>query len=72
MSDETSEAKVSEQPEAPAAAPEPAPVVRRQSIVMRTGSCDMRVGTGALEQLGQAAKIAAGKPCALFRSGRGR
>lgn len=63
MSDETSEAKVSEQPEASAAAPEPAPVVRRQSIVMRTGSCDMRVGTGALEQLGQAAKIAAGKPC---------
>lgn len=68
MSDETSEAQVPDQPEAatePPAAPEPAPapVVRRQSIVMRTGSCDMRVGTGALEQLGQAAKIAAGKPC---------
>lgn len=63
MSDETSEAKVSEQPMAPAAVPVPAPVVRRQSVVMRTGSCDMRVGTGAVEQLGQAAKIAAGKPC---------
>lgn len=42
--------------------PAPAPVVRRQSVVMRTGSCDMRVGTGALDQLGNAARIAAGKP----------
>ena len=52
------------EPEAPVA-PEPeapAPVVRRQSVVMRTGSCDMRVGTGALDQLGNAARIAAGKP----------
>ena len=52
------------EPEAPVA-PEPetpAPVVRRQSVVMHTGSCDMRLGTGALDQLGNAARIAAGKP----------
>ncbi len=63
--DAPAEAAVAAQaPEAAVSEPEPAPapVVRRQSVVMRTGSCDMRVGTGALDQLGNAARIAAGKP----------
>jgi len=63
MSDENTEAAEQAAPEAKIAPePAPAPVVRRQSVVMRTGSCDMRVGTGALDQLGNAARIAAGKP----------
>ena len=46
-------------------ATEPEPVVvpiRRQSIVLRSGACDMRVGPGAADQLGQATKSVAGKP----------
>lgn len=71
MSDENTEAAEQAAPEAKIAPePAPAPVVRRQSVVMRTGSCDMRVGTGALDQLGNAARIAAGKPSrALLVSG---
>ena len=47
-------------PEAPAA---PAvPVVRRQSIVTRSGACDMRVGAGATDSLGQSLKSVVGKP----------
>lgn len=71
MSDENTEAAEQAAPEAKIAPePAPAPVVRRQSVVMRTGSCDMRVGTGALDQLGNAARIAAGKPTrALLVSG---
>ena len=44
---------------------EPEPVVvpiRRQSIVLRSGACDMRVGPGVADQLGQATKSVAGKP----------
>ena len=71
MSDENTEAAEQAAPEAKIAPePVPAPVVRRQSVVMRTGSCDMRVGTGALDQLGNAARIAAGQPSrALLVSG---
>ena len=71
MSDENTEAAEQAAPETKIAPePAPAPVVRRQSVVMRTGSCDMRVGTGALDQLGNAARIAAGKPSrALLVSG---
>ena len=60
---ESPEPEAAAAPAEPEPAPEPTYVVRRQSVVMRTGSCDMRVGTGAIDQLGQAAKIAAGKPC---------
>lgn len=64
-----SEPEATSTPAEPAPEP-PTPVVRRQSVVMRTGSCDMRVGTGALDQLGNAARIAAGKPArALLVSG---
>ena len=36
--------------------------IRRQSIVLRSGACDMRVGPGVADQLGQATKSVAGKP----------
>lgn len=43
--------------------PEPVVVpIRRQSIVLRSGACDMRVGPGVADQLGQATKSVAGKP----------
>lgn len=46
-----------------AAEPEPVVVpIRRQSIVLRSGACDMRIGPGAADQLGQATKSVAGKP----------
>ena len=51
-----------------AAEPEPEPVVavRRQSIVLRSGACDLRVGPGVVDQVGQAAKTVAGKPGSVF------
>ncbi len=52
----------------PAAEPEAEPVVavRRQSIVLRSGACDLRVGPGVVDQVGQAAKTVAGKPGSVF------
>ena len=52
----------------PAAEAEPEPVVavRRQSIVLRSGACDLRVGPGVVDQVGQAAKTVAGKPGSVF------
>ncbi len=49
-------------------APEPAPAIslRRQSIVLRSGACDLRVGPGSIDQVGQAAKTVAGKPGGAF------
>ncbi len=70
--DETDAATDADQPaEADAEAepePEPAPVItlRRQSIVLRSGACDLRVGPGAIDQVGQAAKTVAGKPGGVF------
>lgn len=72
--DETDAATDADQPaEADAAAdaepaPEPAPVItlRRQSIVLRSGACDLRVAPGAIDQVGQAAKTVAGKPGSVF------
>lgn len=46
----------------PASEPEPVPVVRRQSIVTRSGACDMRVGRGATDTLGQSLKSVVGRP----------
>ncbi len=52
--------------DAPAEEPEedakPVVAVRRQSIVLRSGACDMRVGPGVIDQIGNAAKTVAGKP----------
>ncbi len=52
----------------PEAEPEAEPVVaiRRQSIVLRSGACDLRVGPGVVDQVGQAAKTVAGKPGSVF------
>lgn len=58
------------EPEAPAVEPtEPAEPIeperiapRRQSLVLRSGSCDMRVGQDALDLLGQCLKAVSGKP----------
>lgn len=46
---------------APAPAPEP-PVIRRQSLSLRSGLCDMRVGVGAAERMGQDLRGLVGKP----------
>ena len=48
------------------AAAEPVVAVRRQSIVLRSGACDLRVGPGVVDQVGQAAKTVAGKPGSVF------
>ena len=45
---------------------EPVVAVRRQSIVLRSGACDLRVGPGVVDQVGQAAKTVAGKPGSVF------
>ena len=46
------------------AAPEPpaAPVIRRQSLSLRGGSCDMRMGVGAPDGLGRDLRLQVGKP----------
>ncbi len=50
----------------PEAEPEPVVAIRRQSIVLRSGACDLRVGPGVVDQVGQAAKTVAGKPGSVF------
>lgn len=47
-----------------------APVIRRQSLALRTGACDMRVGAGAAERIGTDLRGTVGKPrAALLVSG---
>lgn len=48
-------------PEPPAPAPEP-PVIRRQSLSLKGGLCDMRVGVGAAGRMGQDLRGVVGKP----------
>lgn len=63
MSDEAVDAPEASAPEpAPVPAPAPKPIVRRQSIVTRSGACDMRAGVDATDALGQSLKSVVGKP----------
>lgn len=48
-----------------APAPEP-PVIRRQSLALRGGTCDMRVGTGAVDRIGVDLRGTVGKPRLAF------
>ena len=56
------------EPAPAASAPEPpaAPVIRRQALALRSGVCDMRVGAGAVERIGQDLRVIVGKPKRAF------
>lgn len=60
--EEAAEADAGEPAEEPEEDVKPVVAVRRQSIVLRSGACDMRVGPGVTDQIGNAAKTVAGKP----------
>lgn len=42
------------------------PIIRRQSLALRSGVCDLRIGAGALEHIGQDATSLIGKPRAAL------